>query len=105
MIITVPNEENLTIEKCPKCDHHFYINNHINSFKAAALKKIIFTINPYVRSKVKVIKFHTIFSYNRITIKWPAFLRTYLDQFLVFFSSKVPFLKPNYLLLSIKKLN
>ncbi len=103
LIITVPNDEFLSTARCPHCNHHFPINDHINSFTAKTLKKAIKEQSKNVRIK-KVIKFHTIFSYNNTTIKFNRFFRVLLDRTLVLFSNKLPFFKPNYLLISVKKI-
>lgn len=101
IIITTPNEESLTIEKCPKCNHHFHLNDHINSFESNDLKNII---ENQTNAQVKrIIKFHTVFSYNHKTIKWPILLRTILDRLLTSCSKNLPFFRPNYLLIFVKK--
>lgn len=101
LIITVPNEENLTVEKCPKCNHHFYLNDHINSFGAEKLKETIEeNSNAFVR---RIVKFHTVFSYNNKTTKLPIFVRLFLDRTFSHLSKYFPFFKPNYLLLFVKK--
>ena len=101
IIITTPNEESLTIEKCPKCNHHFHLNDHINSFKSKVLKE---EIEEETNANVKkIIKFHTVFSYNNKTIKLPVSLRIFLDRAIVSLSKYLPFFKPNYLLISVKK--
>ena len=103
LLITVPNEEILSIERCPRCNHHFHINDHINSFNGKILKAVIKQQSDEVRIK-KTIKFHTIFSYNNKTINFPKCVRMLLDKTLVLLSKKLPFFKPNYLLISVKKI-
>lgn len=103
IILTVPNEENLTIEKCPKCNYHFHLNDHINSFESGAFTRII---EQETNAKVKkVIKFHTIFSYNNKTVKFLSSVRIFLDRTFVYLSRYFPFFKPNYLLIFVKKRN
>ncbi len=101
LIVTVPNEETLIIDRCPKCNHHFYINDHKNSFDDKKLKSLLLSDSSLLLNRV--VKFRTIFSYNRLTIKWPRQLRFLLDQTLVFFSRWLPFFKPSYLLIAVQK--
>ena len=104
LIITVPNEERLSTERCPKCNHHFYVNDHINSFEANKFKKIIEGQSDSIRVK-NIVTFQTIYSYNNFTTRWPVFFRVMLDRFLVLLSKKISFFKPNYLLVRIKKMS
>lgn len=102
LIISVPNEETLIIDRCPDCNRHFYINDHKNSFDDKKLKSLLFKLDSSLRVK-KVVKFRTIFSYNRSTVKWPRWMRIWLDQALVFFSPWLSFFKPSYLLIVVEK--
>lgn len=101
LIVTVPNEETLVIDRCPKCNHHFYINDHKNSFDDKKLVSLLLE-NGIFHLK-RVVKFRTIFSYNSMTIKWPRQVRFLLDQLLIFFSRWLPFFKPSYLLVAVEK--
>ncbi len=101
LIITVPNELPLVKIMCPKCKTKHYYDGHVNYFTAEKLRTIF--VN---RKDVKVValrKFHTIYTYNRATLKLPEFLRLFLDQRTQHLQKKIPFLKPNYLLIAIDK--
>ena len=90
LIITVPNEEKLILERCPQCNTIFPANDHVNSFNAKDMKKTIELQNTNIKIK-KILKFHTIYSYNNFTIKWPSNLRVTLDRIFVLLSNKIPF--------------
>lgn len=102
LVITVPNEENIMTQHCPKCDHQFYINDHVNSFTAESFTRTI-KQQSEIPLKITIKKFQTIYSYNRATLKWPSWVRMSFDRLLAFCSKKITFLKPNYSLICIKK--
>lgn len=101
LIITVPNELPLVKIMCPKCKATHYYDGHVNYFTAEKLRNIF--VNRKDAAIIVMRKFHTIYTYNRVTLKFPHFLRFFLDQCTQRFQKKVPFLKPNYLLIVIDK--
>lgn len=98
LIMTVPNEEKLMKTLCPRCKKYHYIAGHINSFHKNKLKKILFTNSPDKKIDIKFEKFHTIYSYNSLTKRFPMFIRTGLDKILTSLEHQIKFLKPNYLM-------
>lgn len=101
LIITVPNELPLVKIMCPKCKTKHYYDGHVNYFTAEKLYSLFIQ-----RKDVDIValrKFHTIYTYNRATLKLPQFLRLFWDQCTQRLQKQVPFLKPNYLLIAIDK--
>ena len=103
IIITVPNELKLVSVMCPKCQTKHYLDEHVNFFTAKKLKEIFEKKQEIESKRVKIKKFHSIYTYNRLTMRFPLFVRIMLDQTLQKFHQKISFLKPNFLLLSVEK--
>ena len=101
VVITVPNDQKTVNIKCPNCGFEHFLDGHVNTFSVPKIKNICSNL-PQVRS-VKIKTFHTIFSYNRVTFKFPKFIRLSLDCFLISLSRWFSFLKPNYILVYIEK--
>ncbi len=101
IIITVPNELKLVSLMCPKCKTKHYLDGHVNFFTEDKLKNI-FEEKSGVSVK-KTGKFHSIYAYNRLTMKFPLFLRVLFDQTLQKFHKKISFLKPNFLMILVEK--
>ncbi len=101
LVITVPNELPLVKIMCPKCKTKHYYDGHVNYFTAEKLR-MIFDKRKDV-NVVAVRKFHTIYTYNRVTLKFPKCLRLFFDQSIQRFQKKIPFLKPNYLMIMVDK--
>jgi ubiquinone/menaquinone biosynthesis C-methylase UbiE len=103
LILTVPNELRLVHVLCPKCKTRHYVDGHVVFFTDAKLKE------PFVGRKDMVIsnvrKFHTIFTYNRLTMKLPVFFRMFLEQTIILAHRTITFLKPNFLLVAVEKKN
>jgi len=98
IIITVPNEQKLVAVKCVKCGTENYLSGHINSFSE---NDFLRRINNEARVKIR--KFHTIYTYNKLSLKLNKGLRLFLDRMAWKLSRLIPFLKPNYLLIVIQK--
>lgn len=102
LVITVPNDQVLVKTMCPRCKKYNYISGHINSFDKGTLREAILNNNPGKKIKIEFEKFHTIYSYNRLTKKLPSLLRVLLDKALLSLESRISFFKPNYLMAVIK---
>lgn len=98
LIITVPNEQPLTKVFCPKCKTIHYLDGHLHSFSEADFRSF-FSINEIHCIR----KFHSIYTYNKMTLRLPLFLRLFLDHCILYFHSFISFLKPNFLLIAIDK--
>jgi len=103
IIITVPNELPLVSVMCPKCKTKHFLDGHVNFFTEHNLKAIFLNRNDVHICDVR--KFHSIYTYNRITMKLPLFLRLFLDQNLLKLHKKISFLKPNFLMITLEKVN
>lgn len=103
LIITVPNELPLVRVMCPKCKTKHYYDGHVNFFTAEKLRSLF--INKAEITIKSLRTFHSIFTYNRVTIKFPFFLRFIIDQFITRLHKYVSFFKPNYLLIAVEKKN
>lgn len=101
LIITVPYDQEPVKMTCPHCQQEFYLSGHLHRFSPEMLKELLQPL-PGVRD-VYLRGFHTIYSYNRLTLQWPALLRQEFDRFLVRCLRLIPFLKPNFLLAVVKK--
>lgn len=103
LIITVPNELHLIQVMCPKCKTKHYLDGHVNFFTQKKLADL-FTSLPHVKI-LELFRFHSIFTYNRVTMKLPLFLRLFIDRHFLKLHKYIGFLKPNFLLVSLKKKN
>jgi len=101
VIITVPNEQELVKVMCPKCKTKHYYDGHVNQFSEDKLNNIFRAKNECNITSLR--KFHTIYTYNKLTLKLPKFLRLLLDQAAHKLHKKITFLKPNYLLITVEK--
>lgn len=101
ILITVPNELKLLQLMCPKCKTKHYLDGHVNFFSEQKLKDIFAQRKDIAIKKTK--KFHSIYTYNRLTMKFPLFLRVLLDQAVQKFHKKISFLKPNFLMIVVEK--
>jgi SAM-dependent methyltransferase len=101
LILTVPNELRLVHVLCPKCKTRHYVDGHVTFFTDVKLKA------PFRDKKnvdvTDVRKFHTIFTYNRLTMKFPSSLRMFLEQIVILAHRKITFLLPNFLLVAVEK--
>ena len=102
LIITVPNEQVLEKIICPYCHRHFYSAGHINSFSETGMRKMLAAYNTVVVKKIK--KFHTIYTYNRQTLKLWSPLRILLDFLVTRMHGIFSFLKPNFMLVVLEKI-
>lgn len=98
VIVTVPNQQKLVKIRCVKCGTENYLSGHINSFS----KKDFLDWLKNIR-QVKIKEFHTIYTYNRLSLKLHRKLRLLLDSMAWKLSPLISFLKPNYLLIFIQK--
>lgn len=101
IIITVPNELLIFQIFCPKCKAKFYFDGHVNFFTAQSLLELF-----HRRKDVRVVdlrKFHTIYTYNRLTLAFPQCIRLFFDKISQLLEKKIRFLKPTYLLISLDK--
>lgn len=101
IIITVPHRQIPVPICCPQCNHKFYLSGHINYFTGNELARVIF--DKGFIPKIK--RFHTIYSYNRITLRFPRIIRVFCDGIMIFFSGLISFLKPNYVAIAARKIN
>ena len=101
LIVTVPNELPLIKVMCPRCKTKHYLDEHVNFFTEEKIRY------PFAkRSDITIRgtrKFHSIYTYNRLTLKLPVFLRITLDQTVLWFNRWISFLKPNFLLIDLEK--
>lgn len=105
LIITVPNEQQPVRTLCPHCNKYHYVAGHMNKFDKSSLKRLIEASAQKRRIKnirIRFEKFHTIYSYNRLTMKFPEFLRILMDRIFVRLSGAISFFKPNYLMAVVK---
>lgn len=102
MIITVPNDQELMRTLCPKCKTYHYLAGHINSFDAGKLKAALISGSASKKIKIRFEKFHTVYTYNRLTKKFPRCIRIGMDRFFTSLEPIIPFLKPNYLMVIIE---
>ena len=102
LIITVPFDQPLVELECPHCQGSFHLSGHINRINPATLAQWVGALTPRP-GPVRMKGFHTIFTYNRITLQWPQPFRRVLDRGAVAAYPYLSFLKPNYLLVSIKR--
>ncbi len=100
LIITVPNNQPTTNLECPHCLSSFYLSGHLHQINEEKLKKWAEVLPD---AKVSSYRFHTIFSYNNKTLKWPKLFRTLLDKFLIHTEPLIGFTKANYLMVSITR--
>lgn len=101
LIITVPNDQPRYKTVCPKCGTEHCVDGHINRFNLKIFKQLL---SKYENVKIEDIKkFHTIYSYNKLTLKLPFIFRNAFDQILNKLSSYISFFKPNYFLIKIIK--
>lgn len=101
IIITVPNELQLVSVMCPKCKTKHFLDGHVNFFTEHNLKALFLNRNDVRICSTR--KFHSIYTYNRITMKLPLFLRLFLDQTILKLHKKISFLKPNFLMITLEK--
>jgi len=99
VIITVPYRQVPVPIHCPQCSHEFCLSGHINYFSGNELAEIF--LNNGFRPKIR--HFHTIYSYNWLTLKLHRQARIFFDGLLLFFSGLISFLKPNYVAIAAKK--
>jgi len=100
IIITVPNDQALTQIICPKCNTPHYLDGHINRFDESNIIKLFQRKDV---NSIKIIRFHTIYSYNSVTLKVLGIMRLSLDRALVYLSRYISFLKPNFLMVVANK--
>lgn len=101
VILTVPNELRLVPIICPKCKTKHFLDGHITFFTEKKLKGLLAERRDSSITMTK--KFHSIYTYNCVTMRLPLFLRLIFDQTLQKFHLFISFLKPNFLLMVIKK--
>jgi len=96
LVLTVPYRQILIEEHCPKCGHVFTVAGHVNSFSEDSVKKAVASLKS---AKIeRLFGFHTIFSYNRATMKMPRFFRLFFDKGIIALKPLFSFFKPSYLL-------
>ncbi len=101
IIISVPNELRLVRVMCPRCKTKHYLDGHVHFFTDNKLKNIFQQRSDISIKRIR--KFHTIFTYNRVTMKFPEFLRLFFDQTTIPLHKYIGFLKPNFLLIILEK--
>ena len=103
VIITVPNDQKPIPIVCPSCHFHHYISGHINQFTKSIFIKEIESL-PHVKL-THISSFHTIYSYNKSTLRLPRIIRIYLDKMFTQIEQLIPFLKGNYLIIILEKVS
>ncbi|MFH1545370.1 MAG: class I SAM-dependent methyltransferase, partial [archaeon] len=101
IVLTVPNDQEPRKIVCPKCGFEHFLDGHVNSFNEESISKIIESNKKIKLLKIK--KFHTIFTYNKLTLHFPKEIRMFLDWIATKFERPFTFLKPNYLLVLATK--
>ncbi len=101
IIITVPNELQPVPIMCPKCKTKHFLDGHVNYFTEKKLKSF-FEGNKNLSIK-RTKKFHSIYTYNRLSMRLPLFLRLIFDKTIQRFYPHISFFKPNFLLIVIEK--
>lgn len=101
LIITVPNDQEPTKIICPHCNQIHYLSGHINQFNKENLSAVLNKLDSIKTYKFKA--FHTIFTYNKATLKMPRLLRKTFDSSVISLQKIFSFLKPNFLLIYIEK--
>lgn len=101
LLITVPNEQDTRVIECPKCGYAHFLDGHINKFSLGQLLDILKRLdgNRVLAAK----QFYTIFTYNRLTLRFPRFLRIFLDNAAIKLAPVFGFLKGNFILILVKK--
>mgnify|MGYP001576920526 FL=1 len=102
LIITVPYDQPLVELECPHCQGTFHLSGHINRVNPATIAQWVASLAPRP-GPVRMKGFHTIFTYNKLTLQWPRLLRRGLDRGVVAAYPYLSFLKPGYLLVSLKR--
>lgn len=102
VIITVPNELPIITVTCPKCKTKHNLDGHVNFFTDKKLKSL-FIKRKDVKIK-KIRKFHTIYTYNHLTLKFPVSVRLFLDRIPGLLYKRISFLKPNFIVVSLEKI-
>lgn len=98
IIVTVPNDQELVKIICPHCEKEHYLSGHIQRFNRETIKSLGESAGlRFIAAK----KFHTIFSYNKLTKKLPRFVRTTVDWGVIHLEPILSFCKANYLLVTL----
>lgn len=101
IFITVPNDQPLKKTVCPNCGEEHFVDGHINNFNIKRFKELLKDCKEVKITNIR--KFYTIYSYNKVTLKLPVFLRLLLDKFICSLERHISFFKPNYLLIKLVK--
>lgn len=101
IIITVPNELPLVKVMCPRCKTKHYLDGHVNFFTEQRARAVLHKRKDAALTCIK--KFHSIYTYNTLTMKFPLGLRLLLDTTLLRLHTHIGFLKPNYLMAVLEK--
>jgi hypothetical protein len=102
LIISVPYELQLVPITCPSCKKKHYLDGHLHVFNEKKLSALFADKQPY---KKTIKKFHTIYTYNKQTLKLPLLLRLFFDRIVVSLGKHISFFKPNFILIHIQKLH
>ncbi|MFA6888191.1 MAG: class I SAM-dependent methyltransferase [Candidatus Woesearchaeota archaeon] len=101
LIITIPNNQELTQIICPHCQKKHYLSGHLHKFTKQSINT---DLNQFSSAKITLIStFYTIYTYNKLTLKFPSFLRYHLDKIITSLAKIVPFFKGNYLIIILEK--
>lgn len=101
LVITVPNDQQPVKTLCPRCKKLHHVAGHINKFDKETIRRLIEKSASNRDIKLSFEKFHTIYSYNSLTMKLPRFLRISFDRLLVSLEGIISFFKPNYLMVIV----
>lgn len=101
ILITVPNDQEPRVIKCPWCKKEHFLDQHLHRLNIEIFKQLLIPFPNVILAKTR--KFNTIYSYNKITMKLPVRFRLLFDQLLISFEKKVSCLKPNFLLIKLIK--
>ncbi|MGE4233908.1 MAG: methyltransferase domain-containing protein [Bacteriovoracia bacterium] len=102
LILTVPNDQPIVPVECPNCSFKHYLSGHIHQISEETLRD---WIQEAIGTNCTVTfnRFHTIFTYNKITLRFPEWLRHLLDAGADLASKKISFFKPNFLMAVIDR--
>jgi ubiquinone/menaquinone biosynthesis C-methylase UbiE len=96
LILTVPYEQEPVRLRCPHCEREHFLDGHLHRFSDAMIASLSGHMQGMRLKRFR--RFHTIYSYNRLSWKLPRFIRMGCDRTVAALSGAVPFFRPNYAL-------
>lgn len=101
LIITVPYDQEPVKIRCPYCEREHFLDGHLRRFSDELIASLAGHA-PGMRLKV-MRKFHTIYTYNRLTWRLPRQVRMGCDRSVVALRRVIPFFKANYALVVFER--